>query len=137
MKETNINQYLYKALYKKINFCEKKFYFTKKNQLFQERMNIKLKSGIIKLIFLSFILISMNTLFASSISVRNKKSQTQVIKCDYLFESMIEINEKEFEKYDDHRLKLLYHKRNSSLRACLYFYNTLFFILDEMFNSFK
>lgn len=29
MKETNINQYLYKALYKKINFCEKKFYFTK------------------------------------------------------------------------------------------------------------
>ena len=98
-------------------------------------MNLKLKSGIIKLIFLSFILISMNT-FALPISVRNKKSQAQVIKCDHLFESMIEINEKEFEKYDDYRLKFLYHQRNSSLRACLYFYNTLFFKLDEMFNSF-
>ena len=98
-------------------------------------MNLKLKSGIIKLIFLSFILVSMNT-FALAISVRNKRSQALVIRCDYLFESMIEINEKEFEKYDDSRLKFLYHKRNSSLRACLYFYNTLFSTLDEMFNSF-
>lgn len=83
----------------------------------------------LKFFFLIF-LISFNP-----VALKNKKKSSEPIKCDSIFEDSIEINEREFEFYDDHYLKSLYNQRNSNIQACLNFYSTFFTRLDEIFES--
>lgn len=84
---------------------------------------------ILKFFFLIF-LINLNP-----IALANKKKSSAAIKCDSIFEDVIEINEREFEFYEDHYLKSLYNQRNSNIQACLNFYSTFFAKLDEIFES--